>query len=304
MISRVVKTLQGEGYPVSTIDGAPPRSRLSRIDRTSPSVAWKALNEKLSAAATNFGFKPDDVVTIDLLARAGQVVLFPSAKVDDVLECYASIVSQGAYLVQSLDPSVIGYDDLWRSPAGDKPTPLSRAWSACIRDKSTFQLVHVEGIERTPLDLWIEPFIRTLSSSGRPENLLIFMSIGGRPIATDRAYPDLSQLLVPFDPEKSPGPTADLMQRLTGYSQEKLWLDAAARPKPTTSEASAILSSASKAPPSKLAFAVRAYAASHCVEIGNVDGMIQLICQSLDTSQTDEDSSFAAGRKYLRTLID
>jgi hypothetical protein len=305
VLASVLDVFRGQGYHMAEVEGAPPRSRLRNLDRSSPSVSWGGLNRGLETAAELHGFKAHDLVAFDIVARAGQTVLLPSEAANSVLECYSSVVSHGRFLSQSLDPSVLGYDDLWRSPSTDSPTPLSRAWAASARDRSAIELVLIEGIERTPLDLWVGPLIRTLESNDRPPNLLVFLSMGGTVLDPARGCPDLPKITVPFNPSRNPGPTGNMMARLMGTGPETTWLDFAERKKPTSSEASQILQRAiSLEPAERLEVAARLCEAARGSGIADLDATIGAIWRQLNGHEKPgATSGFAAGREFIQKFV-
>lgn len=305
VFANVADVLKGEGYPITQVEGAPPRTRLERIDRSIPRLAWTELNRALLMSADFHGFSRQDIVALDLVARAGQLLLLPSNVAVELMECYSSVLSQGKFMSQSLDPSVLGYDDLWRSPSSDLPTPLSRAWTACARDRSTATLVLIEGIERTPLDLWISPLIRTLSSSERPRNLLVFLAMGGNVLEPARSYPDLTKVTVPFAPSMSRGPTGRLMGRLTGTRQTTNWLDFAERDSRTTEEVSEILQKAmSLEPGDHLEAAARLCDAGRGTDTESLDVTIRSIWRELGAGEPGgQSSAFAAGREIINNFM-
>lgn len=305
VFANVADVLRGEGYPITQVEGVPPRSRLERIDRSIPRLAWAELNRALVMSADFHGFSRHDIVALDLVARAGQLLLLPSDVAVELMECYSSVLSQGKFVSQSLDPSVLGYDDLWRSPSSDLPTPLSRAWTACTRDPSTATLVLIEGVERSPVDLWIPPFIRALSGSERPRNLLVFLAMGGNVLDPARSYPDLTKVAVPFAPSMSRGPTGRLMGRLIGTRQASNWLDFAERNSLATDEASEILKKAmSLEPGDRLEVAARLCEAGRGTGTEALDATISSIWFALGGGEPDgQTSAFSAGRDVINNFI-
>lgn len=307
LIHDIEMVLRGEKPAVSRVIHGPPRSQLPPFDYDLAPVPWERLNEELGGAASQHGFEPRDIETLDLLARSGEVLLLAPDVAHAVLRCYASVVAQCGFAVQSLDPSTIGYDDLWRSPARETPTPLSRAWAACANDRSVARLVLLEGIERTPLDLWIRPLIETLRGQERPKNLLVFLSMASETIDRDRSVADLSEFVVPFKTHGPPALSPDFLRNLLGDAENAgLWVDFQAKPAVARSEIGTLMSADfGTAGKKRIQLALRASVAARGTGIADVEKKVRILCENLDAAPADPENrigSLELGREYLRTL--
>lgn len=307
VLDDIAKVMREEGFVVAAADGSPPRSRQATFDRSLPPADWESLNSRLVEAAELHGFDGLDIVLADLLARAGEAVLLSEDIARDVVECYASVMAQGAFVVQSLDPSTIGYNDLWRSPSLETPTPLSRAWAACERDSSVARVVLIDGLEKTPLDLWIRPFIDTLRSYDKPRNLLVFVSMAAQVIDADRAYPDLATLLIPLKPRRSSDMTGYFLQRLLGEDVSTSWVDFTAKSPPPETEVQALVKRSLTSKNKKYAkLAMCVSVAAWGTGLADPDGTIRTICENLDGNVAENGARFESlerGREFLRTLL-
>ncbi|TAX97699.1 hypothetical protein ELH94_14820 [Rhizobium leguminosarum] len=306
LIQDIDKVLRGERSAKSIVGHQPPLSMLPPFDHNVAPTPWEKLNQELVAAASRHGFMPRDIETLDVLARSKEVVLLSSDIADDVLQCYSSVVAQGGFAVQSLDPSVIGYDDLWRSPALGTPSQLSRAWTSCVEDPSIARLVLLEGIERTPLDLWIRPLLATLRGEARPKNLLVFLSMRTATMDRDRNVADLADIVVPFKTQQPDPLSPHFVMSLLGNEDTPRWVDFEAKPKLDQAEV-ATLMSVNFGPSGKkrMTFALRASLAAMSTGIPDPEKAIRTLCENLDASPTDPADRIASlqlGREYLRTL--
>ncbi|TBZ47766.1 hypothetical protein [Rhizobium leguminosarum] len=306
LIQDIEKVLRGEKSAKSIVGHQPPLSMSPPFDHNIAPTPWEKLNQELVAAASRHGFLSRDIETLDILARSREVVLLSSDIADDVLQCYSSVVAQGGFAVQSLDPSIIGYDDLWRSPAMGTPSQLSRAWTSCVEDPSVARLVLLEGIERTPLDLWIRPLLATLRGEGRPKNLLVFLSMRTATIDRDRSVADLADLVVPFKAQQPDPLSPHFVMSLLGNEDPPRWVDFEAKPKLDQAEV-ATLMSVNFGPSGKkrMTIALRASLAAMGTGIPDAEKAVRILCENLDASPTDPAERIAGlqlGKEYLRTL--
>ncbi|KQS76379.1 hypothetical protein [Rhizobium sp. Leaf383] len=307
LVRDIDKILRGEKFVLPRVSHEPPGSDLPMLDYDLAPISWNNLRQELGAAASQHGFEQRDIEALDLLARSGELVLLCSENAVSILRCYASVVSQGGIAIQSLDPSTIGYDDLWRSPARGAPTTLARAWAACANDGSAARIVLLEGIERTPLDLWLGPLISTLRGHARPRNLLVFLSMGTAIVDRNRSVSNLPQLVVPMKTRLPSELNEQFLKHLLGAQDEPgLWVDFQAKPVIPSNEI-AVLMSADFGPSGakRMPLALRASVAASGTGYPDIQKTVRNLCENLDASPSDPDERIASleyGREYLRSI--
>lgn len=306
LIQDIEKVLRGDKSSKSGMVPRPPFSALPFFDYDIAPTPWGKLSEEIVAAASQHGLDPRDIETLDILARSGEVVLLSADTADAVLQCYSSVIAQGGFAVQSLDPSVIGFDDLWRSPALGTPTLLAQAWASCANDPSVARLVLLEGIERTPLDFWGRPFIAMLRGDSRPKNLLVFLSMRTSTVDRDRNVADLIDLVVTFKAEQPVPLTPHFMRKLMGDKAPPGWIDFEAKPAIDRTEVASLMASdfgpSGKA---RMTFALRASLAALGTGITDVQKTIRVLCENVNDASPDPTERIASlqlGREFLRTL--
>ena len=209
----------------------PPWARYGRTSVRDP-VAWRDVEARLRSRAKQSGLAPDELVFADVGARSGRIVLLPDGVATSFVRCHASVIAGGTYYTHSLDPSVICVDDLWRPTAGAGPTAFARAWTAAALDARHFRIVVLEGLGRTPLDLWLPSLVDKLAVPERPENLVVYATMGPSLVAPDRVPRDISAALLALRPSPARGLTPDLRLGLKGGVADPSWTDATSAPKP------------------------------------------------------------------------
>jgi hypothetical protein len=186
---------------------APPWSKPALLNI--PKDDWAGFPKALDGIAGRSGFPSVDLTIADIAARSGLLVVVPEGRADFV-HWYATVLNGGDVIRYPLDPSILGLDDVWARPADRTPTPFARAWSAARLRPDRFVIVFLDGIHRTPFDLWMPSLIEILGETERPANLLLFGSIGMDFIDSRRIWPRLAETtvaLAPDQPNPSPVPT-------------------------------------------------------------------------------------------------
>lgn len=195
---------------------------------------WRDLGRTLEAMALRWGFRSEELQFADASVRAGKLVLLPAGEASKFVSCYAEALTGGSYVRHALDPSLICLDDLWRQPTSGKHTAFARAWAAALVDRRRFQIVLLDGLHRTPLDLWMSAFIEVIEDVRRPANLLIFAGLGDNMIDPEQAWRGPADAVVPLYPvADNQLTTPRLLARATGTSQAVTLFDAATAPLPT-----------------------------------------------------------------------
>ena len=187
---------------------APPWARVRRR-LPEPLRDWAVALEKIKSAAKRFGFSPEEMLLADVAARSGSVVVLPETIADLFVRAYASAVSGGDMVRQALDPSILSVDDLWGQPGGRRATAFANAWVAATLDARRFRVVLLDGLQRTPMNLWIPSFLDVVAAPGRPRNLLVFATLSQDAVDPARAWRGLSSTA-----------TGLMAKRLDGVSSE------------------------------------------------------------------------------------
>lgn len=308
LASDLQHVLADRGDLIAGSDEIPmPLMRPARFDRNIAPKPWSEIGAALSTAATFHGFDASDLRVIDILARSGETVLLGSNVAMSLVRCYASAVAQGLFSVQSLDTSVLGHEDIWRMPATGSLTTFSRVWKTACFDRSTLRIVLLEGIERTPMDMWILSFMSLLASPERPANLLVFMSMGGRPIDSGRDMMGLEDIVVPIRPAKTPGLTGEQLRRVLGDAADRPWFDDAVRPRPTKDDFPSLVQSCLEWKIDEdIDFPLRAHVAGWPFRGPETDELVRTVWASRlgKNAGTTPPKMFADGRDWLKSMID
>lgn len=196
--------------PWSVPKGPPPGSRISHAE----------LEAALRKSAERLGLT--SLLELDSVARAGELVLLTGTCADRALETYANCVSAGRIWSVSIDPSVIGLDDIWSTPPDRSPTAFAMAWTQAEETPDEVFIACVRGIDASPLHLWLPQLSAVLRSSARPRNLLVFATpLGLGQAVTGRDYPDFLRLvdwLVPVRTAQKPGESLRALARMSPMS--------------------------------------------------------------------------------------
>ena len=143
---------------------------------------------------------------MDAQVRAGEVVLLLGEYSEQALSAYANAVAGGSLRRLILDPSFIGLDDLWSSPANGESSALARAWNDAVQEPERPSVVCLTCIDAAPFHLWLPALVAALRSPCRPRNLLVFATALGGGTQSSRSHPNalqLPDLLVPLSPREA-----------------------------------------------------------------------------------------------------
>lgn len=203
---------------------APPWARVN--EGASEELSWGKFSERLKQAAEQFGFAFEDLVWADVAARAGRMVVVSDREAEAIVRCHAAVLAGGVFVRHLLDPAVISADDLWRRPGTDEPTALAFAWTAARLDPRRYRIVLLDGLQRTPLDLWAPALIAALEGPERPENLLVFASYGAGMLDPARGWGDIAEVAVAIEPTPRARLNAELLAGAVGRTTPMSRFDA------------------------------------------------------------------------------
>lgn len=140
-------------------------------------IGFDRLRERLHAQAGHVGIDISGLSVIDVLLRAGELVVLCNPHDRLLLDAYADVVAGGSIRKQVLDPSLIGLDDLWRQPGSGIPTALANAWIAAQLHADRTIVLLLEGLDSAPLRWWLRALVRELHGTDRPGNLLVVATL-------------------------------------------------------------------------------------------------------------------------------
>jgi hypothetical protein len=233
---RLVKRLRERDDNFDLVPGAyPPWGRIHFRLPWLPSN-WNDAPEALAGAAKRFGYAAAELTLADVAVRAGLLVVLPENEAASFARCEASAMASGEVVRQILDPAIICLDDLWRQPSARAPTAFAHAWVAARLDPRRYRVVLLDGLQRTPMDLWLPALTDVIAAPSRPRNLLLFASIGGGSIDPARVWKEIDQVVVSIYPERATGLTPELLADLSGKPPLASCFDAEAAPRPSRPE--------------------------------------------------------------------
>jgi hypothetical protein len=272
---RLGEHLTKAGWPVEFAPSCTPPWSRTGAGSAGDAKPWSKATAMLDAAAERGGFVAGELRLADVAARAGLTLLLPQEGAFDFVRCYASAVGGGPPIREPLHPAVISLDDLWRLPVSGHPTGFARAWTAARLDPRRYRVVLLEGLQRTPTDLWVPSLAEVLAGSERPANLLVFASLAPGFVDPDRVWAGLSETFVAFVPTPQASVNAELLIRMGHREQPTSWFDASAAPKPDKTEIIAQLDSlAGEAVASRAARSLALFAAARAVELSDAASRI------------------------------
>jgi hypothetical protein len=213
---------------------APPWARQS--DATRENLHWSEFSARLRDNAEQFGFGFEDIAFADVAARSGRIVLLPAQEATAFVRCYAGVVAGECWARHVLDPAVLSADDLWRRPLTSEPAPLSLGWTAAKLDPGHYRIVLLDGVHRTPLDLWAPSFIEVLQSCDRPVNLLVCASFGPELLDAARGWDGVAEGMAAFSPKPRSGLNAEVLGAAVGKPTRKSRFDPTMLEPPTDSD--------------------------------------------------------------------
>lgn len=164
-----------------------------------PSGDWATVISTLESVAAHHGYDAEDVFLADIGARSGDIVVLPEGHVAFAV-AYAEAIAGGNLTRHVLDPSVLNVDDLWAKPGNSQSTAFSKAWSAARLDPGRFFVVLLDGLHRTPLDLWMPSLVDILDSRARPSNLLVLATLGRSFVDDARIWKHLDRSVTAIEP--------------------------------------------------------------------------------------------------------
>lgn len=178
----------------------PPWS-LAQVASSSEHINFSQLPDRLKGIAREAGISSDSMSLFDVGVRSGAFVIVPQAQAEVMVPAYARAVSRGAFVRVALGPSVLQLDDLWAHPSKNQPTGFAYAWLEAESNPDQVQLVWLDGLHRSPMDLWLPSLIGVLNNENRPSNLLVVASLEQNQLDHDRVWKALPKASFPIVPK-------------------------------------------------------------------------------------------------------
>lgn len=174
---------------------------LAQVASSSERINFSQLPDRLNKVAPEAGILAESMCLFDVGARSGALVIVPQAQAEVMVPAYARAVSRGDFVRVALGPSVLQLDDLWVHPAKEQPTGFAYAWLEAESNPDQVQLVWLDGLHRSPMDLWLPSMIGVLNNEKRPSNLLVVASLEHNQLDHDRVWKALPKASFPIVPK-------------------------------------------------------------------------------------------------------
>ena len=168
---------------------------------SSDCIRFDQLPDRLNKVALEAGITGSSMQLLDVGIRSGALVILPQAHAETMVPAYARAVSRGDFVRVPLGPSVLQLDDIWVHPAKEQTTGFALAWLEAEMNSDQIQLVWLDGLHRTPMDLWIPSLIGAINIDKRPSNFLIIASLENNLLDSNRVWKELPQVTFPIFPE-------------------------------------------------------------------------------------------------------
>ncbi|PDT60544.1 hypothetical protein CO678_16050 [Bradyrhizobium diazoefficiens] len=229
---------QAQEFGILAVPGAP-WTKPDFAER--PFHEWPEFGQTLQSNAVRYGYDLTELRLIDVAARSGELVVLPEDRAARLVNCYAEAICGGDMVRQTLDPAILSVDDLWQHSIASRPTAFGRAWAAAQFDSSRFRIVLLEGLQRTPLDLWGPTMLDLLRGPHRPPNLLVFASIGKSFLDSSRVWRGMDKWVVAVSPTPHAGLTPQLLSYVSKRAPAYACFNATSVPVPTRDDLLATL---------------------------------------------------------------
>ena len=226
LVERFREALGDSGSLIQPDDhSVPPWARVRNVN-ASKIVDFAEFSGRLMSECRRAGLSENDMMALDIGLRSGALTLLPQQSAEVFLPIYAESATGGELVRQALGPGLLGLDDLWQDPVRRSLTGFARSWNHALRDNSRFYLVWLDGLQRTPIDVWLPSLVGVLGSPGRPKNLLVVTSLGEPLLDPDRVWPELKGATVPLAPSITGLRPARLLSSAQGQRPEQTLVSA------------------------------------------------------------------------------
>jgi hypothetical protein len=199
LLGRLHHVLGEEANLLAPIDQSiPPWSRIQTANKAQK-VAIDDLTQCFRAESRRSGVSSDDFRYLDVALRSGALVVLPQQAAEAMIPGYAKVVTGGSFVREPLGPGVLSLNDLWAQPASGERTGLAHAWSSALLTPDRFHLVWLDGLNRTPMDLWLPSLVGAIRNIHRPMNLILVASVDAGMLDEKRTWPELPNTSLPLE---------------------------------------------------------------------------------------------------------
>jgi hypothetical protein len=198
LVARFKKALEDKGRLINPINSTSPpwirdvdRNEVHYIDSSEVLVKLQALKDETAISLV-------ELLTFDIAIRSGDLVILPSISAEILMPKYAGIITGNVIFRETLGPNILNLNDLWVQPNQGIKTGFAKAWSMALANPNQYQLVWLDGLQRTAIDLWLPSLVGVLHGSARPSNLLVMATIDDNFIDLDRLWSQLPNFSTPI----------------------------------------------------------------------------------------------------------
>lgn len=200
LLNRLHHVLGEEANLLAPIDQSiPPWSRIQTANKAQK-IPVEDLIKRFKAESRGVGVTSEDFRYFDIALRSGALVVLPQQAAETMIPGYAKVVTGGDFVREPLGPGVLSLNDLWAQPATGGRTGLASAWSSALLTPERFHLVWLDGLNRTPMDLWLPSLVGVIRNMHRPMNLLMVASVDAGMLDEKRIWPELPNSSLPLEP--------------------------------------------------------------------------------------------------------
>ena len=215
LVERLGSALGDYGSQLSIGDPSIPPWIAPRL-RQSEVLEPAQLERAMRSDAIRTGIASNAYEYLDLGLRSGTPVVLAQEAAERMIPAYASRVSGGVYFREIVGPGTISLDDLWSRPGTGTHGGLRQAWTAARKITDRYHIFWLDRIDAAPLKLWLTSLLGVLDSPDRPENLLVCMSLAGKPLDPDMGVPEIARQVLGMNPKLSAGSATALFRKKHG----------------------------------------------------------------------------------------
>ncbi|HDZ46423.1 hypothetical protein LCGC14_0087270 [marine sediment metagenome] len=199
LLNRLHHVLGEEANLLAPIDQSiPPWSRIQTANKAQK-IAVEDLIQRFKAESRRVGVTSDDFRYFDIALRSGALVVLPQQLAEAMIPGYAKVVTGGNFVREPLGPGLLSLNDLWAHPASGVRTGLAHAWSSALLKPERFHLVWLDGLNRTPMDLWLPSLVGAIRNIHRPMNLLLIASVDAGMLDAKHTWSELPNTSLPLE---------------------------------------------------------------------------------------------------------
>ena len=217
LIARLQQALKESGRLLAPLDSStPPWSQTIINDYVN--ISYNDLASALNRKAKKYKI-PEDVFSLfDVALRSGVLTILPQNLAEILIPKYAQIIAAGQFYREPLGPNILNLEDIWVQPNRGVKTGFAKAWLNAINDSESYQIVWLDGINRTAMDLWLPSLIGVMNNN-RAKNLLVVASIDDAFVENERTWQNLPTYCLPIYEDLKSLRLSSLMKDLTGESE-------------------------------------------------------------------------------------